>query len=143
MTEREQIIETVNKLFYYTDIKNWKGLIHEVFASKVLFDMSSLGAEAAKTVSPEAICDQWEAGLQGLDAVHHQAGNYLVCVSGAIADVICYGIASHYKANDNRDKTTRTFVGSYRIKLEKQDEDWRISGFTFHLKYITGNLELT
>ena len=43
-TLREQIIEKVNQLFVYTDYQEWQKLQEEVFAEKVFFDMSSLGA---------------------------------------------------------------------------------------------------
>ncbi len=45
---REQFIEIVNKLFIYTDNRQWDKIIEEVFTDSVLFDMSSAGgAEAA------------------------------------------------------------------------------------------------
>ena len=44
-TTREQITEVVNKLFVYTDFKEWDKLQSEVFTENVQFDMSSLGGE--------------------------------------------------------------------------------------------------
>ena len=42
-TPREQIVETANKLFVYTDSHQWKKMQEEVFTDSVLFDMSPLG----------------------------------------------------------------------------------------------------
>ena len=42
---REEIIETVNKLFVYTDNREWKKLQGEVFTNEVDFDMSSIGGD--------------------------------------------------------------------------------------------------
>ena len=41
-TPREQIIEVVNRLFYYTDYREWDNLVNEVFSPQVELDMVSL-----------------------------------------------------------------------------------------------------
>ena len=46
-SDREEIVETINKLFVYTDYQRWDDLQKEVFTEEVLFDMSSLGCEKA------------------------------------------------------------------------------------------------
>jgi hypothetical protein len=69
----EQIIEVANKLFVYTDNRQWKKLLDEVFTGSVLFDMSSAGGGDPVTISAKEVCDKWEKGFEGIDAVHHQA----------------------------------------------------------------------
>ena len=83
----------------------------------------------------------WEAGLGGLDAIHHQAGHYLITVQGNKADIFGYGIASHYKKAAAKGNT-RTFVDSYDLKAERSAEGWRLSQFKFNLKYMEGNASL-
>ncbi len=46
MTTRETIVETVNKLYIYTDQQNWEKLRQEVFTDSVFLDMTSLGGQA-------------------------------------------------------------------------------------------------
>jgi hypothetical protein len=141
-TEREQVVEIINRLFYYTDCQLWDKLIEEVFTEKVLFDITSLGAEKSETLKREEICAVWKEGLEGLDAVHHQAGNYMIEIAQDIAKVKAYSIASHYK-KEATNGTTREFIGSYDLSLIKSLQGWRINEFKFNLKYMTGNLELT
>ncbi|MBA2562550.1 MAG: hypothetical protein H0V14_06480 [Chitinophagaceae bacterium] len=47
---REQIIEVANKLFVYTDNRQWQKLLDEVFTGTALFDMSSAGAGEPVTI---------------------------------------------------------------------------------------------
>jgi hypothetical protein len=140
LIDRTRIIETINHLFIGTDNRDW-ALVRNCFAPSVRFDMSSMGAGEAKTMSPAEIVAAWEVGLKPLQAIHHQAGNYLVRVSGPNAKAFCYGIASHYLPNKTH-RDTRTFVGSYDFELVKDAETWRISAFRFNLKYVDGNPHL-
>ena len=138
--DQSKIIEKINRLFIYTDHRDWEG-VKNCFANEVLFDMTSMGAEKPETLTPQQIATAWEDGLKGLQAIHHQAGNYIVKISGSEADVFCYGIAIHYLPNPTN-KNTRTFVGSYDFHLTKTEQEWKIDKFKFNLKYIEGNKEL-
>ncbi len=138
---REQIVEVVNKLFVYTDQQDWESLKNEVFTNEVLFDMVSVGAKTVETKTSEEITQMWDAGFDGLDAVHHQAGNYIVDIEGDNADVKAYAIASHYKKAAT-EGNIREFIGSYDIGLIRDSQGWRINEFKYNLKYLDGNLEL-
>lgn len=140
LTEREQIIETVHRLFIYTDSREWNKLQEEVFTQSVFFDMSSLGNEA-KLTSAKSICEIWESGFAGLTAVNHLAGNLLISVKDDQADVFAYATATHYKSSATMGKT-REFVGTYDLHLILSDKGWRIDQFKYNLKFMTGNLEL-
>ncbi len=138
---REQISEVVNRLFYYTDYQRWNKLVDEVFDKEVLLDMVSMGAEKAALMTSQAICEMWEEGFKDLDAVHHQAGNYIIDINNNSAEVKAYAIASHYKKETTRG-AVREFVGSYDFQLVKKGNSWRITKFKYNLKYSDGNLEL-
>ncbi len=138
---REEIIETVNRLFVYTDNQEWEKLREEVFAGEVDFDMSSLGGEKGEKTS-RAICELWKNGFKGIDAINHLAGNYLVTIHDTTATVFAYATATHYKASATKGKT-REFVGNYNLGLLKQSGGWRIYQFTYALKYATGNADLS
>jgi hypothetical protein len=142
-SKREEVVELVNKLFVYTDSRQWSKLLKEVFAVNVQFDMSSMGAGSAKELTAQSICDMWNGGFEGLDYIHHQAGNYIVDFKSddTDADVLCYATASHYRKAAIHGKT-REFIGSYKIHASFTDLGWRIDGFTYHLKYVSGNEEL-
>jgi hypothetical protein len=140
-TEREQVVEIINRLFYYTDFQQWDKLIEEVFAEKVILDMTSMGAPSVETLTGKQICEMWKEGFKELDAIHHQSGNYIVDIEDNIASVKAYAIASHYKKRTTKG-TTREFIGSYDFRLVKLKNHWKIDRFTFILKYMTGNVEL-
>jgi hypothetical protein len=142
MSKREAIIEVVNRLFIYTDLQQWDKLKQEVFASDVMFDMSSAGGTPASKLTSGEICNMWEQGFRGIDAVHHQAGNYIVTLRDETnADVLCYAVATHYKQKATKGNV-REFVGSYDIVLVFTDIGWRINGFRYNLKYSSGNSSL-
>jgi hypothetical protein len=140
LAEKDRIVETINQLFIGTDQKDWQK-VKGLFAPVVHFDMTSLAGGAPVTMTPQQIVDAWDKGLKPLKAVHHQAGNYIVTVSGSEADAFCYGIASHYLPTKSG-RNTRTFVGSYDFHLVKKDGVWWIDRFKFNLKYLDGNPDL-
>jgi hypothetical protein len=142
-SKREAIVELVNRLFVYTDSRQWSKLTKEVFKEKVWFDMSSLGGGPAKELNAGAICEMWNSGFAGIDQVHHQAGNIIVDFvdEGPGRSIYCYATASHYKAAATQGKT-REFVGSYNLHASFTDLGWRLDGFKYNLKYATGNAEL-
>ena len=137
---REQIVETVHKLFVYTDYQEWNKLREEIFTEEVLFDMSSLGMEIKKTTAKD-ICEIWRNGFIGIDAVNHLAGNILVTMKEHGAEVFAYATATHFK-NDAINGKTREFVGSYNLHLTDTKQGWRIDQFRYTVKYMNGNIEL-
>jgi hypothetical protein len=138
--ERELVKEVVTRLFVYTDDRNWSG-VRECLADRVHYDIESMTGDQPKTLPAAIIITGWEAGLEALDAIHHQIGNLLVSVGEGSASVFCYGIASHYLPNATG-QNTRTFVGSYDLHLVKMNDEWKIDRFRFILKYIDGNPDL-
>lgn len=139
--DKIELQELANKLFMYTDALDWARLLREVFAEDVWFDMNSAGGGAPKRLTAKEICAMWEKGFADLDAVHHQAGHYLIDVTGNEAVIFAYAVALHYKASATRGKT-RTFVGSYDLKAIRQAQGWRLTQFKYNLKFIDGNAEL-
>ena len=142
-SKRDVIIELANKLFVYTDSRQWNLLIKEVFKEEVMFDMSSVGAGPAKKLKASEICDMWKSGFEGIDHVHHQSGNFIVDfdTEGIEANVFCYAIAIHFKQSAKNGKT-REYVGSYDLHASFTDLGWRLDGFKYNVKYINGNAEL-
>ena len=142
MSEREKVVEILNRLFYYTDHQLWENLKSEVFAETVTMDVTSLGAPKAETMTAQQICDAWKEGFKDLDAIHHQAGTFIIDIEGNSATAKAYAIASHYKKDASKG-TTREFVGSYDFHLQKSDGGWKLDSFKFNLKYMGGNLDLS
>ena len=141
MIDKMELTELANKLFMYTDARQWQSLQEEVFMPEILFDMQSLSGQASELKQAREVCAMWEIGFAGIDSVHHQAGHYLITVNNNDADIYAYAVATHYKkaaTNGN----SRAFVGSYDLKAERTVAGWRLSQFKYNLKYIDGNASL-
>ena len=141
LMDKLELQELANKLFMFTDSGQWSRLEAEVFAEKVWFDMTSAGGEKPSLLPAGDICALWKNGFTGLDAVHHQAGHYLVDVQENEAFIYAYAIASHYKKAAQKG-STRIFVGSYDLKAIRSPQGWRLNQFKYNLKYMDGNTTL-
>lgn len=139
LIEQNRIAQVITTLFVATDARDW-ARVRDSFAAAVTFDMTSLAGGAPQRLSPDQIVSGWQAGLEPLEAVHHQTGNLAIACTGAEATASCYGIAYHYRRTSTG-RNTRVFVGSYDFHL-LLDGQWRIDLFRFNLKFIDGNLEL-
>ena len=140
LLEREVIVALVTELFVATDRKDWPA-VTRVFSPEVRFDMSSAGAGPERSVSPESIVAGWQTGLEPIEQVHHQVGNFVVHIHGQRAQVSCYGIAYHFRSRRDG-RNTRTFVGSYDFELDQLETGWAIRAMRFNLKFIDGNAAL-
>lgn len=141
LIQKDAVLTVANKLFTYTDARNWQGILDEVFAGQVFFDMTSLAGGQPATLAATAITAAWQEGLEPIEAIHHQTGNFDVDIEGDKATVTCYATAWHYKQTPSG-RNTRVFVGTYVLQLVKLQQGWRINSFTFNKKFIDGNLDL-
>ena len=109
IADKTELTELANKLFMYCDAKQWDQMLKEVFTTAIWFDASSAGAGESRNLEAKDVCKMWDDGFAGLDAVHHQAGHYLITVQGDTADVFGYAVATHYKK-----ETTKGSPGASR-----------------------------
>jgi hypothetical protein len=140
LVDANDVIGVVTALFVATDRRDWDTVL-ACLAPEVNFDMTSLTRGESGLVPAGQIVTNWQQGLAPIDAVHHQVGNFRVALNGDRAAVSCYGIAYHFRAKATGG-TTRVFVGSYDVGLQRQDSGWRIDEFRFNCRFIDGNLTL-
>lgn len=140
LTDKDQVLNTVIRLFVNTDNRDWKK-VEALFTESVFFDTQSQTGARAAIVTPREIVDKWEKGLKPLKAMHHQAGNFLVEIENNEATVFCYAVAWHYLPN-RTGRNTRTFAGSYDMHLLMQNGEWKIDRYKYNLKFIDGNADL-
>ena len=136
--DKLELQELANKLFMYTDAQQWDKILREVFTETVWLDMQSVGGGEPRKMAAKDICEMWRMGFEGLDAVHHQAGHYLIDVKEDEAVLYGYAMATHYKVSAQRGRT-RIFVGSYDLKATRTENGWRLTQFKYNLKYLDGN----
>lgn len=141
VSDKIELYELANKLFMYVDAQQWDKVLSEVFTEQIWFDMQSAGGGEPKNLSAKDICAMWKEGFSGLDAVHHQGGQYLIDINSTEASIFGYAVAFHYKQSA-KNGNTRTFVGSYDLKAAKTNNGWRLNQFKYNLKYIDGNSTL-
>jgi hypothetical protein len=140
LLDERDVADLVVRLFVATDRRDWRA-VEACLAERVTLDMTSMtGGEPLQKSGPE-LAALWEEGLRPIDHVHHQVGNLRVTVSGDEAKATCYGIALHHRKISGPRKT-RVFVGSYDVRLRRQEGRWRIEAFRFDLAFLEGNLEL-
>ncbi|MDQ5857780.1 MAG: nuclear transport factor 2 family protein [Acidobacteriota bacterium] len=138
---RQDVEDVVVRLFVATDRRDW-ATVEACLADTVILDMTSMaGGEPARMTAGEVVA-MWTKGLEPIDHVHHQVGNFQIDVDRDRASVFCYGIALHYREKISNSSKSRTFVGSYDIHLARTEGKWRIELFRFNLKFIEGNREL-
>lgn len=140
-SDKMELTELANKLFMFCDARQWDLLLAEVFVPVIWFDVSSAGAGEPSDMEAKAVCSMWNKGFEGLDAVHHQAGHYLIALNGDKADIFAYAVATHYRKEAAKGHT-RSFAGSYDLKAERTINGWRLSQFKYNLKYIEGNTSM-
>lgn len=140
LLEKDAIIGTINRLFRSVDDRDWAEA-EACLAPHVLLDVTSLAGGEPENTTAAAIVTGWSDSLSHLQAIHHQAGNYEVEVHGEEATASCYGIAYHFLPNDTG-RNTRTFVGTYDVRLRKHGGSWRIDVLRYNLKFTDGNTDL-
>ena len=121
-SDKIELYELANKVFMYVDAQQWDKVLNEVFTEEVWFDMKSAGGGEPRQMAAKDICAMWREGFLGLDAIHHQGGQYLVNLNSDEASIFGYAVAFHYKQSAQKGKT-RTFVGSYDLKLSERVMD--------------------
>jgi len=141
LRERQEIEDVVVRLFVATDRRDW-GSVEACLDDMVIFDMTSMTGGEPLHMKPSDIVAVWARGLQPIDQVHHQVGNFQIDVNGDRATAFCYGVAYHHREKISNPSKTRVFVGSYDVHLTRTDGRWRIDLFRFNLKFIEGNPEL-
>jgi hypothetical protein len=140
LIDRAAILDTVVTLFVATDQRDWPR-VEACLADPVTLDMTSLAGGEPARLGPADVAGGWRDGLQAIDHVHHQLGNFVVRIRGDKAEVSCYGVAYHHRKLATPDNL-RTFVGSYEIHLHRTAGAWLIDLFRFNSEFITGNLHL-
>ena len=131
-----KLTELSNKLFMFTDNRDWQKLQDEVFTKMVDFDMSSAGGDPRKKISAAEICDKWDKGLKDIDHLHHHAGQYLITIiDDKKAEVYAYATATHFRKTAAGGKVV-SYTGSYNLDAVLAKRKWRICGFTYNQKFI-------
>ncbi len=138
--EKSEVQQVVTQLFVSTDNRNWSG-VERCFAPEVLLDYTSMAGGEPMLLTPQEITTNWKRVLPGFDATHHTISNFQIDIDSVQATVGHYGTADHV-IRVNEENQLWTVVGTYDHHLIRTPDGWRIDKMTFHLKYMTGNMDL-
>ncbi|MEM7324152.1 MAG: nuclear transport factor 2 family protein [Actinomycetota bacterium] len=124
MSDRDDIIETITRLFWHTDHHNWDD-VRAVFADQVRVDYTSLQGGEPATVAPTDLVGGWEAHFETVPAHQHLVTNHLVSRTDDAASVTAQFIASHQTGEE-----VWTLGGDYHFELTRDPQTWRITSMT-------------
>jgi hypothetical protein len=139
-SSREQIIDTITRVTWYADQRDWDRL-PALFADTVFLDYSSITGGEPSHVAPADIVESWRQSLGRLDATQHLVTNHLVTVDGDQASVTAHFIATHVLSSAAPDPLW-TLGGHYRWTLAESDGTWRVTGMTTTALWQTGNMSI-
>jgi hypothetical protein len=138
---RVAVEDAVVRLFVATDERDWPAL-EACFTAPFTLDMTSMVGGSATQITPREVATAWAAAFKPLDHVHHQIGNVQTTIEGWGARVRCYGVAFHHRAAESQGLKTRIFVGTYEIKLRRENSQWLVAELKYLLKFIDGSADL-
>ena len=140
--EKELIIEVINKVAIYADLRQWDKFATEVFEPEVTLDYRSLFGGNVQTSKVEDVIAGWKSVLPGFKSTQHLLGNHLVKIVGDNATAIAYVRAHHYLPNDTGSDTW-VVGGYYDYEFVRHGKyDWRIKLMRLNMQYCEGNMNL-
>lgn len=140
-SDKELVVKLVHKLFKHLDNNEYDKLQSEVFADRLLFDVTSAGGYCRDLTSKE-VCDIFEMYTSDVDKNSRSLGELIVKVDGNEAEVFTTATITHYKKGTKKGNT-REFRGDYQFGFIKSDTKcWRINSFIYVLNHKEGNITL-
>lgn len=137
LSDRDQINNTIQKLFLYLGEKEWTKLQDEVFTDLLELDLSSFGNEPEPR-SSKSFCDELEYRFRELDSVSYTLGPVVIEQEQDEAEVLMTAETTQYKESKKKENL-RKYYGKYKLKLQRTDMVWRVSRFLFEIKFVSGN----
>jgi len=132
MNHEQQVANAVARFFRGVDERDWRGLRARM-THPFHVDYASFGRGAPADVDPMVVLDGWAEFLPRFEHTHHQLGNMDIEVSGSEATVHCAVTGTHVAQEE-----VWTVVGAYDLRLERNDDQWKLARLRFDYRYQTG-----
>jgi hypothetical protein len=138
--DRTAIIETCTKFAWCIDERRWDdfGLL---FADNVTIDYTDLFGGEVRTVTPADMVRTSQMLLGNMEATQHLVASHLTEVSGNQATCRSMVQASHFLPNRTGDPLW-TVGAQYHMTLQRNGEEWLLSGVRVEFCWATGNREV-
>ncbi len=127
LIERVKIVETIKRLIFHMDRKDWKSYEAE-FTEQVEVDFTDtpFGGKAARIATRAQWAAAVASGLARFFETQHFAVNYFVEINGDRARAITYFIARHFMKVPDGGKYLLDQGGYYTHKLVKINGVWKV-----------------
>ncbi len=123
LSDRAEIIDTVNKIGLMADLRDWQGC-RACFTDKVNLDYSSLGAKP-ETIAADALMERWKTFFANtFKATQHSISNHSVTITGNRA--ICISQFQAYHVYKEGSKIWK-LGGVYQHQLMRTPQGWQVS----------------
>lgn len=138
-TDRDAIVEAVNRYAYGLDGRDWK-LLDQVFTEDAVARYG--GPDGALLDGRAAIVASIRAHLDGCGPTQHLLGNHIVTVEGDEAIAHCKARVYHQGAGTRAELTPYECFGVYEDRLKRTPEGWRIAERHFNVHHQVGDFAI-
>ncbi|HEV3112899.1 MAG TPA: nuclear transport factor 2 family protein [Candidatus Binataceae bacterium] len=128
LIDRVKIVETVKRLTFHMDRKDWKSYEAE-FADQVEVDFTdtAFGGKVPRMASRSQWAAAVSSGLARFFETQHFASNYFVEIDGDRARAVTYFIARHFMKASDGAKYVLDQGGYYTHGLVKENGTWKVN----------------
>jgi hypothetical protein len=128
LIDRVKIVETVKRLTFHMDRKDWKSYEAE-FADQVEVDFTdtAFGGKVPRMASRSQWAAAVSSGLVRFFETQHFASNYFVEIDGDRARAVTYFIARHFMKASDGAKYVLDQGGYYTHGLVKENGTWKVN----------------
>jgi 3-phenylpropionate/cinnamic acid dioxygenase small subunit len=131
--DRQAIVDLLNRYSTCLDARDWQGL-------EQVFDLDAVGVYGGRTHEGRDEIVRAIAGFLDLcGASQHLLGNYEIHLDGDEATSATRARVIHVGAGDNASLTPYESIGTYRDRLARTAEGWRLVRREFDVQIETGD----
>ncbi|UKD52595.1 nuclear transport factor 2 family protein [Amycolatopsis sp. FU40] len=136
ISDRDAIVEVVNRYSYSLDERDWDSL-DQVFTADAVgrYGGQALNGRAAIVASIRSFLD-------GCGPSQHLLGNHIVELDGDQAIARCKARVYHYGAGERAALAPYECFGVYRDRLRRTAEGWRITERFFDVRHTVGDIAI-
>jgi hypothetical protein len=139
-TEKWKIVETYSAIFLNSDAHQWNK-VRASFSDTVNLDYTSLSGQPATAMKSDDIIKAWSSFLPKFNFTLHYLTNHVVSIEENEAIASCYVHAVHHLKGAEGGDFWEVY-GTYDIKLQKTNDEWKVTALKYNHKYAEGNLKL-
>ncbi|MEO0971171.1 MAG: nuclear transport factor 2 family protein [Cyanobacteria bacterium J06639_18] len=137
ISDKIEIINTVNKIALMSDLRNWKDVLAE-FTDKVEFDYTSLFGGEPIHVPAKLQVKEWEESFaKNFKITQHILGTHTVTLNENLATCIS-NFQAHHVFLEARKGQSWTLGGTYNHELTRLDGVWKVNKMKMTVNWEEG-----